>query len=58
MQDVRVGNCLIMCALHHTFKWPTPQVYVFQGTQKYENILLKHPNVLVEMPEKEESPNT
>lgn len=58
MQDVRVGNCLIMGTMRHAFKWPTLHAYVFQGTSKCQNILLKRPNVLFEMPEKQESPHT
>ncbi len=58
MQDVRAGNCLIMGTMRRAFKWPTPHAYAFQGTLKCQTILLKRPNVLVEMPEKQESPNT
>ena len=58
MQDVRAGNCLIMRTVRRAFKRPTPHAYVFQGTSKCQTNLLKRPNVLFEMPEKQESPHT
>lgn len=58
MWGVRLGNCLIMGTVRRAFKLRTLHAYAFQGTLKCQTILLKRPNVLVEMPEKEERPNT